>query len=92
LKFEALFLFDRTNKNKTVNMKCDDNVCFVKGLDGEISRVVLGSFNRLEIFDFAGNPDLQIFTMSAGTLTSVFTGAPTTQSAAAGPVAIAALP
>jgi hypothetical protein len=42
--------------------------------------------------DFAGNPDLQIFTMSAGTLTSVFTGATTTQSAAAGPVAIAALP
>jgi DNA-binding beta-propeller fold protein YncE len=59
---------------------------------GQIRLAEDSSGGYLLAVDFAGNPDLQIFTMSSGTLTSVFTGATTTQSAAAGPVAIAALP
>ncbi len=42
--------------------------------------------------DYAGSPDLQIFTMSSGTLTSVASVATTNQTTAAGPIAIAALP
>jgi 6-phosphogluconolactonase (cycloisomerase 2 family) len=96
---------DPTNRgNKSVSGSSTDNIASFSvtttalspintataGPAGVIALAVDSTGGYLMAVDFAGSPDLQIYTMSAGTLTSAFTS--TTGTDPVGAVAIAAAP